>query len=842
MKNLLKACVIIANLICVSVYASQPFISFSNDQSKSLTISCEGNPVYISWDAKDHKGVRIALNSLKEDFSRVTGEECIINENYNGVESIIIGSFDKSRIIKEIVKSGKIDKRDLIGKREKYIITVIDNPAGKGGKALVIAGSDMRGTIFGIYELSSQIGVSPWHYWADVPVNQKKNIYAIDGIYTDGEPAVQYRGIFINDEWPAFGGWTNARFGGFNSKMYKHVFELILRLKGNFLWPAMWSAAFYTDDPENGKLANDMGIIVGTSHHEPMGKPHQEWRKVKDNIGNGVWNYSTNKPALNDFFADGVDRLKDWESVVTIGMRGDGDEPMSRENNIALLEDIIKNQRDIIKNVTGRRCEATPQMWALYKEVQEYYDEGMRVPDDVILLLCDDNWGNVRKLPDLNAKKHKGGYGMYYHFDYVGGPRSYRWLNVSQIQRIWEQMNMTYDYGVDKLWVVNVGDIKPMEFPINFWFDMAWDPTRFSASNLIEYTEDFCNRQFGENYGRAASFILNKYCKYNYRVTPEILSHDTYSLENNEFKSVCDEYKALEADALNLYLKLPGEYKDAYNQLILFPVQAMSNLYELYFSLAMNRKLSSENDIRANLYADKVKECFERDAALCHSYGNDISSGKWIHMMDQPHIGYTGWDNPKRNICPNVYYVDSLNIKNGGYVFIKNDYIISMEAEHYYASKNNEATSWTVIPDYGKTLSAITLQPANVSTEGSELKYKMKLDSDDSELEITVYLSTTLAFNDNKGLRYTLSVDGSKSKIINFNQDASGGNHDRWLSNRIIENTERFTIEGTNRGEIVISICPLDPGIVFQKIVVNTRPGLKRRTYLGAVETPYIRE
>ena len=214
------------------------------------------------------------------------------------------------------------------------------------------------------------------------------------------------------------------------------MFELILRLKGNFLWPAMWGNAFFDDDPLNGQLADEYGIVMSTSHHEPMGRAHSEWKRY----GQGAWNYNKNPKALQNFWKGGMERMKNYETVVTVGMRGDGDEPMSEESDIALLQKIVKDQRRIISEVTGKKAEEAPQVWALYKEVQDYYDKGMRVPDDITLLLCDDNWGNVRKLPDLNAKLRKGGYGMYYHFDYVGGPRNYKWINVSQVQRIWEQM------------------------------------------------------------------------------------------------------------------------------------------------------------------------------------------------------------------------------------------------------------------------------------------------------------------------------------------------------------------------------------------------------------------
>lgn len=237
------------------------------------------------------------------------------------------------------------------GKREKYLLQTVSSPCDGVEKALVIAGSDKRGAIYGIYELSGQIGVSPWYWWADVPVHKHKHIYIKPGIYTDGEPKVEYRGIFINDEWPCMGNWAKEKFGDFNSAFYKHVFELVLRLKGNFMWPAMWGSAFYDDDPQNGVLAHTMGVVMGTSHHEPMALAQQDWKRR----GKGAWDYTQNKKGLNDFWTYGIERAKNWESVITIGMRGDGDEPMSEGANISLLENIVKDQREIIEKVTGKR-------------------------------------------------------------------------------------------------------------------------------------------------------------------------------------------------------------------------------------------------------------------------------------------------------------------------------------------------------------------------------------------------------------------------------------------------------------------------------------------------------
>ncbi len=796
---------------------------FQENQAGYLPLIENGNPLPLYVDQKDDKGVLRAVESLQQDFEKVTGKRA--DSHSDAPKSIWIGTVGQSASIDRLLEKGLLERKEIEGKREKFMITVINNPAAGVESALVIAGSDKRGTIYGIYELSKQMGVSPWHYWADVPVERTNNLYIKPGVYTEGEPAVQYRGIFLNDEYPALTRWANHTFGGYNSQFYEKVFELLLRLKGNFLWPAMWGNAFYDDDPQNGVLADEMGIVMSTSHHEPMARAQQEWKRH----GNGgEWDYSKNKKGLQEFWRGGMERTKDWETVVTIAMRGDGDEPMSDEQNVSLLEEIVKDQRQIIKEVTGKKVANTPQVWALYKEVQDYYDEGMRVPDDVTLLFCDDNWGNVRKLPELNSKPRKGGYGMYYHFDYVGGPRNTKWLNVSQVSRVWEQMNLTFEHGVDKIWVVNVGDLKPMEYPISFFLDMAWDPTRFTPANLLAHTEAWCKQQFGEKYANEAARLIDMYTKYNHRVTPELLNHKTYSLENyNEFETVANEYRELLVDAMRLYQQLPNTYRNAFDQLVLFPINGMSNLYDMYYAKAKNDFYAARNDIQANYWADKVKEGFERDSLLTLHF-NTLSNGKWKHMMDQVRIGYTSWNNPPHSIMPKVTYVDSTSAKSGSKIFVEEDGYVSIEAMNFSAVNNSSQVKFTEIPNLGKTFSALTTLPVNARLdEQVYVEYKVDVKST-GNARLTVLTSPTLNYNANKGLRYAVSINGGEEQTVNINGHYKG-ELGKWQANRIIENVTEHHFD--KEGEYTIRIRPLEHGIVIQKILLDFG-GLKP-SYLG---------
>ena len=835
-KSIFYSLVIGLLLFTTPLFAAQPFVS--TDGSGFVWIQ-NGESYPILADANEYVGVIRALNNLRTDAEQVTGVKPDIHNTIQSTRYIIIGSLDQSQWIKNLVSKKLIDVKELRDKREKYIIQTIKNPIAGVEEAVVIAGSDMRGTIYGIYELSQQIGVSPWYYWADVPVQKHTSISIKNGIYTDGEPAVRYRGIFLNDEAPCLTTWSKQTFGGLNSQFYEKVFELILRLKGNFIWPAMWQpAAFFDDDPLTGALANEMGIVTSTSHHEPLGRAHDEWQRY----GEGAWNYNTNPKVLQEFWRGGMERMKDYETVVTLGMRGDGDEPMSEGTNIALLENIVKDQRKIIEKVTGKKADKTPQVWALYKEVQEYYNKGMRVPDDVTLLLCDDNWGNVRKLPNLSDKPHKGGYGMYYHVDYVGGPRNYKWLNVTPIQNMWEQLQLTYAYGVDRIWVLNVGDLKPMEYPITLFLDMAWNPTQYTASNLMEHPRRFCAQQFGEDQADEAARILNLYSKYNGRVTPEMLDRHTYNIETGEWKQVSDEYAKLEAEALRQFISLKPEYRDAYQQLILFPVQAVSNLYEMYYAQAMNHKLHSENNPKANKWADKVESTFARDAELNREYNETMSGGKWNGMMTQKKIGYTMWhDRFPADILPEIFRVENTET-TGNYVFTAKYGIVSMEAEHYFTSTNANEATWTIIPYMGRTLSGIALMPYTKSVDGASLSYRMQIPQGIDSVTVIVVVKSTLSFHNSVGHRYSVNFANGEEQIINFNSDLNEKPENIYtkfyptVARRVVAKQVRIKLPATTDGMYNLVLKPLDPGIVFEKIVVDL--GGYKDSYLFMNESP----
>ncbi|MBQ3607549.1 MAG: glycosyl hydrolase 115 family protein [Bacteroidales bacterium] len=822
-----------------------------------FTLVQDGTPVTIIVNKSEDTAILRAANDLVKDFGRVTGNLPALVESATADRTIIIGSLD-SPLINAMVSRGKFDVSSLQGCREKYLIQTVTAPVDGIGEALVIAGSDRRGVVYGIYEISEQIGVSPWYDWADVPVARQENLSIARGSYTAGEPAVRYRGIFLNDEAPCLTGWVKHTYGTDygDHRFYERVFELILRLRGNFLWPAMWSWSFYADDPLNGKVADEMGVIMGTSHHEPMARNHQEWARKRNEYG--AWDYETNQKVIDKFFREGIERAKDTEDLITIGMRGDGDTAMGGKEGhddefvpdyaymIKMMQKIFNNQRKIIRNVTGRPASERPQVWALYKEVQTLYEKGLRVPDDVTILLSDDNWGDVRKLPNAEERKHPGGWGMYYHVDYVGAPRNSKWLNITPVQNLWEQMQLTYEYGVDRLWVLNVGDLKPMEYPITLFLDLAWNPTKYTAENIKDHTLGFCCQQFGEDQAAEAARILNLYSKYAGRITAEMLDRTTYNLQSGEWKQVSDEFIKLEAEALRQYMTLPEETRDAYFQIILFPIQALANVYEMYYAQAMNHHLYKTNDPAANWWADKVEACFARDKFLTNQYNNEMADGKWKNMMIQKHIGYRSWnDNFPEDTLPMVFRIDEDETLPAGFTFSADKGCVVIEAPHIYAKQNSAEGEWTLIEDMGRTLGGVALMPYDVPVEGAKLTYRMEIPADVKNVTVHVATKSTLAFHDAEGHSYRVGFKGAPSVDRCFNSKLNEDPANVYsiyyptVSRRVaVEKIDLQLPEGGNVYELEIQ--PLDPGIVFEKIIVDF--GGYQESYLLGKESSYQRK
>ncbi len=844
------------NLILFTLFfiqaTGQEIILFKKD-TKSFQLIGDQKNLELVIDSNDDWLIQKTASFLSNDFEKVTQHKIAIHANLKSTLNnvIIIGTINNSAIIKKLIEDHKMNVDDIKSQWEAYKIVVVNNPCTGLDKAVVIVGSDKRGAAFGALEISKQIGVSPWYWWADVPIVQRDKIFIPYNLNVKSQPKVKYRGFFINDEAPALSNWSKEKFGGFNHFFYENVFELLLRLKSNYLWPAMWGNAFSDDDPLNAEIADKYGIVISNSHHEPMLRAQQEWKRY----GKGPWNYQTNDSTLRAFWKKGIENMGTHESVISMGMRGDGDMPMTQGSNIALLERIITDQRKIIQEVTKKQVTTVPQFWALYKEVQDYYDKGMKVPDDVTLLLCDDNWGNIRKLPLLKDSTRKGGYGIYYHFDYVGGPRNYKWLNTNQIARVWEQMHLAYEYNVNKIWVVNVGDIKPMELPISFFLEHAWDPTKWNASNIDDYHSKWAKEQFGEKYAKEIGYLLSKYTQYNARRKPELLSPETYSISNyNEANRVVQQYNELKKRAEKINANLPAEYKDAFYQLVLYPIQVCANLNELYLAVAKNKEAYLNKNEYVNYFALKAEDLYKKDSLSTLQF-HEFKAGKWNHMMSQTHIGYTYWQQPNKNSMPLVQKIEGAaiikpnenkvandqpqNVKRSQNEWVENNKTISIEASHYSNKLNDKYVQWQVIKNIGRDGDGVSVFPViadrkNIQKNSPHLEYNINTSSKDSG-KIYLYFSPTLNFHKaTDGLQYAISVDEQTPQVFSLNkEDNNLKTWEQWVADNII--IKKSTHFFAQPGKHVIKFWMIDTGIILQKIVTDF--GGLQASYLGPQES-----
>ncbi|MCL1991240.1 MAG: glycosyl hydrolase 115 family protein [Defluviitaleaceae bacterium] len=616
----------------------------------------QSNPVNIAVEAAAYEGVKRIAEKVATDFEKVVGVTPIISECITEDVTIIFATLGRSAFVDGLILAGKFDKASIDGKNEVYAIQLIDDQ-------LVIIGSDKRGTIYGMFALSEYIGVSPLHFWGDAePERRTEIVINADVSIVSKEPSVKYRGFFINDEWPCFGNWTFNHFGGFTAKMYEHVFELLLRLKGNYLWPAMWTSSFPVDGPGNlnEELADLYGVVMGASHHEPMLRASEEWdiyRGTDTQYGNN-WCYYTNKDGLNRYWEDGIKRSGKYEKITMLGMRGERDseilgEDATLKDNIDLLKDVITNQRDLLKKYGNPH---NPEMLAIYKEVEEYFygdetTEGLKDwagLDDVICMFCEDNFGFVRTLPTADLGNRR--YGMYYHFDYHGGPISYEWMPSTTYERTWEQLSMAYDYGVRDVWIVNVGDLKFNEVPLQYFMDLAYDFEKWgthSPNAITTYTNQWVQKTFPTVDSKThlqMGDVLQGYIRMNAMRRPEALNasiyHPAHHLEADRMLALATTLEAVNED---IFTRLTGQTKEAYYSMIWLPATASINLLRMHLYSAKNQHYANQGKKVANAYADLVKKAIDYDRELFKTL-SEFKNGKWRGMELEEHIGFTTWN------------------------------------------------------------------------------------------------------------------------------------------------------------------------------------------------------
>ncbi|KAK9779729.1 hypothetical protein SCAR479_03336 [Seiridium cardinale] len=707
MHRIVNSLIVAAGIVSLAEALGQPpVISFINvPDAFPLAGGSISTPQILVSD-NDYWGVIRTAGDLAKDFGRVTGTNFTLSSgvaaaspatyeyqpaasNYtvysvNGTDYfagpnytdpsaadtvIIAGTIGHSKAIDDLISSNKLDTSAIEGQWESFVSKLVDSPIPGCSKAVVIAGSDPRGVIFGLYDISEQIGVSPWYWWADVPVKQNKNIWFLPEGKVQGPPTVKYRGFFLNDEQPGLSGWVSwnypdTPFGqGYNRDFYPNVFEVLLRLRANYLWPALWGSMFEVDDPANQPLADAWEIVLGSSHTEPMMRAQNEFGTFYTNKGLGPWAYNLNNETIDGYFEYGAQRAKPYarNSLWTMGMRGTGDsaiEGLGNQAIVNMLETLVDHQRNIIKEVLDTNITGVPQMWCLYKEVASYILDGLQVPGDITLLWADDNWGNVRRVPISNETDRAGGAGVYYHFDYVGDPRDYKWINTIQLQKTAEQMQLSYTHGADRIWIVNVGDLKPLELPISHFFDMAYDANQWGVDDVDKWLFAWVTREFGSEFATDVTDILNRYGMYAGRRKYELIEPYVYSVVNyNEADAVLSQWANLAADAQDVYDKLSEDQQAAFFEMVLHPILGGQIVHKVNIGAEKNAVYANQHRNSANDVATQVLADFNEDGDLTARW-DSLLDGKWERMLDQTHFGYDGyWQQPMRNVAPAMSFI-----------------------------------------------------------------------------------------------------------------------------------------------------------------------------------------
>lgn len=666
MKHLLRI------ILAILIFPMETMAYYNVTEAESperFPILGNSKSAVVYYDNGDFESVKTVAGLLSDDVKRVTGKSLKLKEGkVSGKYAIIIGTIGHNAVIDNLIAQGRLDISGIKGGTEQYTAATIDKPADNVDKALVIAGTDRRGTAYGVFDLSEAIGVPALYWWADAPVKKHKSLYISPVAFQSKRPSVKYRGIFINDEGWGITPWAknglDADINDIGPKTYAKVCELILRMKGNMLAPAMHpSSAAFNKYPENAKVADRYGIIMTSSHCEPLLFNNvTEWNKETM----GDWNYVTNRRGILDVLDNRVKTNSPFENIYTIAMRGIHDSGIvgvSKENEVALVESVIDDQRGLLTKYIDAPIESIPQIFVPYKEVLDTYERGLRLPDDIILVWPDDNYGYIKRLNDKNERNRRGGSGVYYHISYLGEPHDYLWLNTTPPALMWEEMSKAYENGAKDYWLLNVGDIKPGELGMATFLDMAWNMDRFNSSSINDHQPELLASFFGDKYLKDIKYILDRYYQLGFQHKPEAMGWgwewnskratekvvDTdFSVTNyNEIESRLESYDEIASIAESILNSLPKELHAPFFELVYYPVKGAGLMNKKMLTAQLSRWHAAKGNAIANHYADMAKACHDSIAAITDEY-NSMLGGKWNKMMAQA----PGWVATYQNMPP----------------------------------------------------------------------------------------------------------------------------------------------------------------------------------------------
>ncbi len=832
------------------------FVVEMQPTANSFPLVHNGESAVILFDAADASVVKIAAEALVKDIALVTGAEPDICTNGEKLPklAVIIGSMEKSRFIKELCKAKKIPAHRIQGKWETFLIAAVDQPLKGVERALVIAGGDPRGAAFGVFELSKRIGVSPWYWWADVQPEKRESLFIGPRMMVSGPPSVKYRGIFLNDEDWGLKPWAAANMDAdvkdIGPKTYAKIFELLLRLKANFIWPAMHSCTkafyYYKDNPI---VADRYAIVVGSSHCEPMLRNNvNEWsHNFKNEYGKapGAWRYDTNEEEIYRYWDDRAAESAGYESVYTMGMRGihDSDMPGPKDDKqkIELLNKVIADQRKILASRLQKPIEQIPQIFCPYKEVLLLYQKGIDLPDDVTIVWADDNHGYIRQLSTPQEQLRSGRSGVYYHLSYYGAPSDYLWLSSISPELISYEMTKAYEFGADRLWVFNVGDLKPAEAELQFAMDLAWDVKQWPPEKAHQYIEHWAAETFGPDFARPIAKIKSEYYRLAQTGKPEHL--DLITFTRDEAQNRLKAYQKIAAEATELAQKMPDRLKDAYFELILYPTLCACRMNEKFIYAAMSNDPKSSGGDSAGEYAKKAQFAFSEIQRLTKVYNQETAGGKWNKMMDWKPRNRPVFRMPQVSESSNAILPSPSGRGAGGEgAAVKEAFRQDSPLAVINAADLNLPSPGTerslvgrgaggegakgepnirLIDGLGVSGSSITLLPFTTPSISDDnvaqapfAEYEVKLPAGQRIIE--VICTPTERIHEGRGLHYAISIGDGPPTIVNVH---SAAETPQWNKNVIRGYAVgKSTYNLDNEGPVKLRLSLLDPGLLVSQI------------------------
>ncbi len=813
----------------------------------------------ILISADDLKVVSIVANDLATDVERVANIKPRVRTTRDDPSKniVIIGTLGKSSVIDDLVKRGKIDISRIKNKWESFQIETIPKPFPGVENAMIIAGSDGRGTAFGVYELSQRIGVSPWVWWADVAPDKRDRVVISRGKYTSSEPSVKYRGIFLNDEDWGLQPWAaktlEPETGNIGPKTYARVCELLLRLKANTLWPAMHDVSTpFNANPANRQVADDYAIVMGSSHAEPMLRNNVgEWKAKPEEF-----NFVTNPAGVTDYWEQRVKENGKFENIYTIGMRGIHDSaiqgPKTQAERIPLLEKIFSVQRGLLSKYVNSDAEKVPQIFCPYKEVLADYRAGLNVPDDVTIVFPDDNFGYIRQFPNAEEQKRKGGFGVYYHISYLGRPLSYLWLNSTPPALVFEEMSKAYANGMRNLWILNVGDLKPAEIGIEFFMQMAYDANRWNVGDVDQYLKTWESREFGDKDAVEIAKIMDKYYRLGFQRKPEHLQWyipgekpRKSDLTEDETLERLRDYASLRKRAEDVYAKISSEKKDAFYELVLYPVRSAALANERFFGAELAARHFAVGNGDSMNWAERSAAADRAIAADAHYFNDTLANGKWRHIMS-PEMTPGQWTSMRTvapKISPSEFDLSKIEERK---VLVDNfrpepsAAMISIEAEHFASKTAGDGFSWQIIRGLGKTGDSVSVFPttaqtfADLLTGSPSLTYKFNV-ATAGDFTAQLYFLPTQPMFTGTGLRVAFSIDGGQPQVLTVDKDTEVSSA-KWAVNILNETTAGTTSRlHLEKGAHILRLFAVETGVVIDKIVFST--GELPTSYFGPPET-----